>query len=703
MNGVVNLSRRSFLSKSGALGGFILGVQWWPAVEAASNGDAAVFRPDAFIRIGSDDSITIVVGRSEMGQGVFTSLPMLIAEELDADWNRVSVEAAPVAPAYDNPVFKMQGTGGSCSVTSSWEPLRKAGASARAMLIEAAAAEWGVAVDECDTGNSRVHHRASGRNLSFGQLAPRASQLEPPAAVTLKDPSRYRLIGQPLPRLDIPDKTNGRARFGIDVNLPGMLTAVVLRPPVFGSTPRNVNTGKALAIAGVRHVSIIDAGVAVVAEDFWSASKGRDALEVEWQETPFATFDDASQRNQYEKLTREPGPLAAESGDAAAALQRSAKRIEAHYEFPYLTHVTMEPLNCVADVRADRCEVWVGTQFQTYDRNFAAQAAGLRPEQVQLHSMLMGGGFGRRGIPDGHFVREAVQISKAVQAPVKVIWTRSDDIRGGYYRPAYHHRVTAGLSDNGELLAWSQRVVGQSVLAGTQWAAADGIDRSSFNDPFYRLPDKRIELHTTRFAIPVWAWRSVGSTHGAFVIECFMDELAHAAGKDPLDFRRPLLDEQRRAVLELAAEKANWGSPLSAGRARGFAMHQYDSMVAQVAEVSVAGSGEIRVHRIVCAIDCGTVVNPDTVRAQMEGGIAMGLSAALHERISFERGQVRQSNFSDYPILRMNEMPQIEVYIVPSTARPRGVGEAGPPPVAPAVANAIFAATGRRIRRLPML
>jgi isoquinoline 1-oxidoreductase beta subunit len=379
--------------------------------------------------------------------------------------------------------------------------------------------------------------------------------------------------------------------------------------------------------------------------------------------------------------------------------------VEAQYEFPFLAHTTMEPLNCVADVRADRCEIWVGTQFQTKDREVAAQAAGLRVDQVELHTMLMGGGFGRRGVPDGHFVREAVQLSKAVAAPVKVIWTRSDDIHGGYYRPAYLHRVVGDVGRSGEILAWRHRVVGQSILAGTAFesmAVVDGIDRSSVFFPYYQWPRFRIELRTTQLAIPVWSWRSVGGTHNAFAIECFMDELAHAAGKDPYEFRRALLAPQQRKTLDLVAEKAGWKAKLPPGRGRGIAVYPFHSFVAQVAEVSIAGDGAFKVDRIVCAIDCGTVVNPDIVRAQMEGGIAMGLSAALYEQVTFERGRVQQSNFADYPILRIDEMPRIEVHILPSDTRPLGVGESGVPPTAPAVANAIFAASGQRIRRLPL-
>jgi isoquinoline 1-oxidoreductase beta subunit len=452
-------------------------------------------------------------------------------------------------------------------------------------------------------------------------------------------------------------------------------------------------------------VVTIDAGVAVVAENFWSAHRGREALRVVWDEGELASFNERELLRRYQELSKQPAPVTKEQGDVNVDPATVEHRIEAQYEFPFLAHTPMEPLNCVADVRPDRCEIWVGTQFQTKDREVAAEAAGMRVEQVELHTMLMGGGFGRRGVPDGHFVREAVQVSKAVAAPVKVMWTRSDDIQGGYYRPAYLHRVTGDVGHGGEIVAWRHRVVGQSILAGTAFekiAVSEGLDRSSVFYPYYEWPRHRIELRTTQLGVPVWSWRSVGATHNAFAVECFMDELAHAAGKDPYEFRRPLLSPQHRKTLDLAMEKSGWNTKLPRGRGRGIAVYPFHSFVAQVAEVSIAADGAFKVDRIVCAVDCGTVVNPDIVRAQMEGGIAMGLSAALHEQVTFERGRVQQTNFADYPILRINEMPQVEVHILPSDGRPLGVGESGVPPLAPALANAIFSATGQRIRCLPL-
>lgn len=703
MSAIINLSRREFLAAGIATASTLtLGIQLGAEAHPSS---AGAFTPNAFIRIAKDDSITIIVGRSEMGQGVHTALPMLVAEELDADWSKVRVQAAPVAREYDHPSFGLQVTGGSTSVSSSWEPLRTAGATARAMLVTAAAQTWKVDPKDCRTENGHVIHASSHKRLSYAQLIDRATTLQPPANVTLKDPRDFKLIGKQVQRLDLPEKVNGTAMFGIDVRVPGMLVALIARLPVFGAKVKSIDSTATLAIAGVRRVITIDAGVAVVAENFWSAHRGREALRVVWDEGDLASFNERELLRRYEELAKQPAPVTKEQGDVDVDPAIVEHRIEAQYEFPFLAHTPMEPLNCVADVRSDRCEIWVGTQFQTKDREVAAEAAGLRVEQVELHTMLMGGGFGRRGVPDGHFVREAVQVSKAMAAPVKVMWTRSDDIQGGYYRPAYLHRVTGDVGSNGEIVAWRHRVVGQSILAGTAFekiAVSEGLDRSSVFYPYYEWPRHRIELRTTQLGVPVWSWRSVGATHNAFAVECFMDELAHAAGKDPYEFRRPLLSPQHRKTLDLAMEKSGWNTKLPRGRGRGIAVYPFHSFVAQVAEVSIAADGAFKVDRIVCAVDCGTVVNPDIVRAQMEGGIAMGLSAALHEQVTFERGRVQQTNFADYPILRINEMPQIEVHILPSDGRPLGVGESGVPPLAPALANAIFAATGQRIRRLPL-
>jgi isoquinoline 1-oxidoreductase beta subunit len=713
MSEIRNLSRRGFLKTSAlAGGGLVLGLHL-PHLggRAQAAQEKKTFAPNAFVRVGSDESVTVVVNHSEMGQGVYTGLAMLVAEELDADWSKVRAEAAPVDPAYNHTMFGIQVTGGSTSTWTEWERLRKAGAAARAMLIAAAAETWKVEPAGCRAENGQVLQTDSKRQLSYGQLAERASRLTPPKDVTLKDPKDFKLIGKATKRLDTPDKTNGQAVFGLDVKLPGMLTAMVARSPVFGGKVKSFKADKAKAVPGVRHVVEIERGVAVVADGFWPARRGREALEITWDEGPLATLDSGEQRRQYAELAKQAGAVARKEGDAAAALGRAARKLEAAYEMPYLAHAPMEPLNCVADVRADGCDVWTGTQFQTVDRDLAAKDAGLKPEQVRVHTTLLGGGFGRRAATDSHFVREAVQVSRAVKAPVKVVWTREDDIRGGYYRPSAYHSLAAGLGADGNPVAWQHRIVCQSFIAGSPFEAAiikDGVDETSVEgakDIPYDIPNLLVEWKYVRGGVPTLWWRSVGHSHNGFAVESFLDELAHAAGKDPYEYRRALLSKKPRhkRALELAAEKAGWGKPLPEGRGRGLAVHEsFGSFVAQVAEVTVSKEGKPRVHRVVCAIDCGPVVNPDGVRAQMESGVVFGLTAALYGEITFEKGRVKQRNFHDYPMLRMNEMPVVEAHIVPSTDKMGGVGETGVPPIAPAVANAIFAVTGKRIRRLPI-
>ncbi|WP_165220526.1 xanthine dehydrogenase family protein molybdopterin-binding subunit [Aquisphaera insulae] len=712
MSEIVNVSRRDFL-RTGLLagGGLVLGLHL-PSLAPARPPEAREepFALNAFVRIGPDDSVTVLVNHSEMGQGPYTSVPMLVAEELDADWSKVRFAAAPVAAVYNHTVYGVQMTGGSTSTWTEWERVRKAGAAARAMLIAAAAAEWGVEPATCGTEPGRVVHAASGRRIPYGRLAEKAADLKPPEHFALKDPKDFRIVGRSTHRLDTPDKVNGGAVFGLDVQLPGMLVALVARPPVLGGKVKSFNADRARAVPGVRHVLQIPRGIAVVADGFWPAKKGREALEVDWDDGPLSGLDSRAQLEHYAELAKQPGVAARKVGDAAEALRKADRTFEAEYDLPYLAHAPMEPLNCVADVRADRCEVWVGTQFQTGDRDAAAQESGLKPEQVTLHTTLLGGGFGRRAVLDGHFVREAVQISRAVGAPVKVIWTREDDTRGGYYRPRAYHAVRAALDASGAPAAWEHHVVVQSFLVGTPFAMLikDGVDMTAVEgaaDLPYAIPNIRVDWHQAPEGVPTQWWRSVGHSHTAFVVETLIDELAHAAGKDPLEFRRGLLGEHPRVrrVLEFVAEKAGWGRPTPPGRGRGIAVHEsFGSYAAHVAEVSVSEAGKVRVHRVVAAIDCGPVVNPDTILAQLEGGTAFGLTAALHGEISFENGRVKQRNFHDYPLLRMHEMPVVEPYIVPSTDRMGGVGEPGVPSVAPALANAIFAACGKRLRRLPI-
>jgi isoquinoline 1-oxidoreductase beta subunit len=707
---VVNLSRRGFL-KVGALagGGLILGFRFGGTARA-QDAAQATFAPNAFVRIAADGAVTVIANHSEMGQGVYTSLPMVLAEELDADWEKVRVEAAPVDPAYNHTAFGIQMTGGSTSTWSEWERLRTCGATARAMLVAAAAQQWGVEPASCRTENGEVIHDETGKRATYGSLADAAGKLDPPADVKLKDPKDFKLIGKPLKRLDTPGKTNGTAIFGIDVSLPGMLVAVVARPPVFLGTLRSFDATKAKAVPGVRHVVEISRGVAVVADGFWHAKLGRDALDVTWDDGPLRSLDTATQGEEYAKLATTPGAVARDDGDAEAALAKAETTLEAVYELPYLAHAPMEPLNAVADVRQDGCDVWVGTQFQTGDRAAAAQITGLEPENVHLHTTLLGGGFGRRAVIDAHFVREAVEISKAISKPVKVIWTREDDVRGGFYRPRAYHALKAGLDAKKQPVAWHQRLVCQSFMTGTPFEAfivKDGVDGTAVegaNDMPYAFPNLRVEWHEAPQGVPTLWWRSVGHSHTAFAVECFLDELAHAAGKDPLAFRLELLKDAPRPsrVLSAAAERGGWGEPIGPGRARGLAVHaSFGSFLAQVAEVSVGEDGRIRVHKVTCAIDCGPIVNPDTIRAQMEGAIVFGLSAALYGEITFKDGRVRQRNFHDYKMLRIHESPEVEVVIVESTDSMGGVGEPGVPPVAPAVGNAIFALTGKRLRSLP--
>lgn len=706
-------SRRHFLKTTAAGAGCLVVSFFVPGanrlLQAAAAADGPPFKPNAFLRITADDRITVLLAHSEMGQGIWTALPMLIAEELDADWNRITVEHGPAGPDYFAVGAPMQFTGGSSSTRSEFERYRRAGATARALLVEAAAKKFGVKANACRTENGRVI--AGDKSARYGELVDAAAALKAPKTVALKDPKDWKLIGKPTKRLDSPEKIDGRAKFGMDVQFEGLLTAVVARSPVFGGTVSSFDATATKQIPGVRDVVQVPSGVAVVADHFWAAKRGRDLLQVEWNLGPNEGLDSATLREEYTKYASDGGTVAAQAGDAAAAFGNTSNRIEADYAVPYLAHAPMEPLNCAVKIGADACEIWTGTQFQTLDQAVAARITGLKPEQVTIHTLFLGGGFGRRATPTSDFVSEAVEVAKAAKKPVKTVWTREDDIRGGYYRPAFVHRVAVGLDSAGKPVAWQHRIVGQSILANSPFASMikDGIDATSVegvaDSPYVKdVPDHRVELHSPEVGVPVLWLRSVGHTHTAFVMESVIDELAKAAGQDPLVYRRDLLQKHARhlGVLELAAEKAGWATPLPKGRARGIAVHEsFGSYAAQVAEVSIV-DGAIRVHRVVCAIDCGIAVNPAGITAQMESGIVFGLSAALYGRIDLTKGRVQQSNYHDYRVLRMNEMPQIDVHIVASTANPGGIGEVGVPPVAPAVANALFALTGERQRELPL-
>ena len=701
------LSRREFLATAAAAGSFILAFR----VGGVSAADPAGtdFTPNAFIRIGRDNVVTIIVNKAEMGQGINTALPMLIAEELEVDLRRVKVEAAPVDAAYAHPQAGIQFTGGSQSVAMEWDRLRKAGAAAREMLLAAAAQVWAVDRASLRAENGRVFG-PRGRTLTYGQLVDRARTQPVPSDPPLKDPSQFKIIGKPTRRLDSREKVTGTATFGLDASVPGMLIAVVARPPVFGAIVKSVDDAGAKAVRGVKQVVAVPSGVAVVADSFWSARKGRDALVVEWNEGPGATIDTDALEAEYDRLARTPGAPALRRGDADAALAGAARRVSAQYDMPYLAHAPMEPLNCLVSLGPDRCEIWTGTQFQTVDQANAARAAGLKPEQVAIHTMFLGGGFGRRAVPGSDFIVEAVHVAKAAGAPVKTIWTREDDIRGGYYRPMWHSSLSAGLDAAGKPVAWKHTIVGQSIVENTPFAGEikNGVDGTSVEGAanlVYEVPNAAVDLHSPRSPVPVLWWRSVGHTHTGFVVESFIDELAHAAGQDSYAYRRELLAGKARhlGVLELAAQKAGWGTPLPAGRARGIAVHaSFGSFCAQVGEVSIQDRA-ITVHRVVCAVDCGRAINPETIRAQMEGGIVFGLSAALYGQITMKLGRVQQSNFHDYPVLRLSSMPVVEVHIVPSTAPPSGIGEPGTPLMAAVLGNALFALTGQRVRSLPLV
>jgi isoquinoline 1-oxidoreductase beta subunit len=703
------MSRRDFLKSGAALGGGLVIACHLPSLGCAWGADPAAFSPNAFLRISGDGRTTVIVGKAEMGQGVYTSLPMLVAEELDCDWHKIRVEASPVAPVYNHTTFGMMVTGGSSSVWSEWERLSMAGASARLMLVQAAAKSWRVSPASCRTENGVVLGPA-GKRLSYGELAARAAKLPVPKDVRLKDPKDYRLLGKPVRRTDSAAKTAGTAIFGIDVQAPGMLTALIVRPPVFGATLKSMDATKSKKIAGVRQVLAIPAGVAVVADGFWQAKKGREQLELVWDEGQGSRLSTPGMREEYARLAATPGLTARREGDAEAALSGAAKLLKAEYEVPYLAHSPMETLNCFVDLKPDSCLIRTGSQFQTVDRSAAAKAAGLKPEQVTLETTLLGGGFGRRANPASDFVIEAVQLARVLRQPVKVIWTREDDIKGGFYRPMWYDRISAGLAD-GKLTSWRHTIVGQSIIAGTAFEpmlVKNGIDDTSVEgaaDLPYPVANLLVDLHSTRNSVPTLWWRSVGHSHTSFVVESFLDEVAHALGKDPYRYRQELLAGHPRhlGVLNEAARLADWDKPLPAGHGRGIAVHEsFKSFVAQVAEVSLDESGSLRVHRVCCAIDCGRMVNPDIIAAQIESGVAFGLSAALYGAITLKDGRVEQSNFDSYPMLRLDAMPRVEVHIVKSAEKPGGVGETGVPPVAPAVANALFAATGARVRTLPM-
>ena len=708
------ISRREFVGTSA---GLVIAFHLPPRARAAST--AADFSPNAWLRVSADGLVTLTVDKSEMGQGSQTGLAMMLAEELEADWSQVRLGPVPENPAGWS---RRMSTGGSTAIRTSWEPLRKAGAAAREMLIDAAAATWKVDRAACQAERGAVVHASSKRRLTYGKLVAKAAQLPVPKDPPLKDPKDFRLLGTRTPRLDTPAKVDGSAVFGIDVKVPGMLIASIERCPVFGGTLKSYDATKAKAVPGVRAVVALDpspwtgttgawaagcaAGVAVVADTYWQAVTGRRVLEIQWDEGDAASLDSDGIRAEFVKRAEQPGVEARKDGDAAATLAAAAKRVEAVYEVPFLHHATMEPMTCTAHVRSDGCDIWVPTQNQTRAQEVAAELTGLPKEQVRVHTTFLGGGFGRRLEPD--FVSEAVRVSKAAGAPVKVIWSREDDVQHGFYRPATYNRFAAALDAAGNPVAWTHRIVAPPILLKFG-PLEKGIDRTlidgAANLP-YAIPNVLVDqVAVDLLPVPRGFWRSVGISQNAFVTECFFDEVAVASGKDPYELRRQLLADKPRHLrtLELAAQKAGWGTPLPAGRGRGIALAEWaPTTCAQVAEVSVRSDGSVRVHRVVCAVDCGPTVNVGQIEAQLQGGIVYGLTAALYGEITLERGRVKQSNFTDYPMLHIEEMPVVEVHVVPSDDKQGGIGEPSVGPVAPAVCNAIFAATGKRVRKLPI-
>jgi isoquinoline 1-oxidoreductase subunit beta len=713
-------TRRDFLKNAGTVGAIALtiGFEWSGstrrALAAAGTVSATTFTPNAFLRVGSDDSVTVIAKHVEMGQGAYTGIATVVAEELDAGWAQVRVESAPAdAKRYANLAFgTMQGTGGSSAMANSWTQLREAGGKARAMLLAAAAKNWKVPVTELTVEQGVVYHAAGKRQARFGTLVATAATLPIPETVKLKDPKDFKLIGHRAPRVDAPAKSDGTAQFALDVALPGMLVALLKRPPLFGATVKSFDGTAAGAVPGVVKVVQVPRGVAVVAKNFWAAKQGRDALKIEWDDSKAEKRSSVALMDEYKRLADQPGLPARMDGDAAKAIQSAARKVSAGYEFPYLAHAPMEPLDAVVKLSANSCEIWAGDQFQTVDQANAAHTAGLDPQQVSIHTLYAGGSFGRRANMGSDYIVEAVSIAKAYGAdgtPIKLQWTREDDIHGGLYRPMYFHKLEAGLNADGQLTGWRHVIVGQSIVADTPFAALikDGIDATSVEGAAniaYTIPNVAVDLSTTKTGVSVLWWRVVGSSHTAYAVEAFIDEVAHAAGQDGFTFRRKLLDQSPRmkAVLELAADKAGWGTPLPPGKGRGIAVAEaFKTFVAQVAEVSVDKDGHVKVDRVVCAVDCGTPINPDIIAAQMEGGIGFGLGAVLYGAVTLKDGRVEQDNFNGYRVLRINEMPKVEVHIVPSTAAPTGVGEPGVAPLGPAVANAIFAATGKRNYVLP--
>jgi isoquinoline 1-oxidoreductase beta subunit len=711
IGGASAISRRVFLKTGVATGGaLVLGFGVPPYVDDATAAGSSSFTPNAFIRIDTDGSVTLTMPYVEMGQGAYTSISMLISEELEVALSQVRLEHAPPnEKLYGNPALGgIQATGNSNATRAAWVPLRQAGASARVMLITAAAKRWKVDPSSCHADRGEVVHQASAQRIKYGALVGAAARLPVPEKVGLKLPEEFKLIGRPAKRLDAPSKVNGTAVYGIDARPPGVKVATLAQSPVFGGRLKSVDAAAATGIKGVRQIVQLEDAVAVVADHMGAAKKGLAALIIEWDNGPNAKLSTQDIARDLEKGTLSPGAVAQDVGDAVKAMAGAVTKIESIYQVPFLAHATMEPMNCTVEVRKDSCEVWVGNQALARAQATAAKTTGLPLDKVVVHNHLIGGGFGRRLEIDG--ITRAVQIAMHVEGPVKVVWTREEDIQHDMYRPYFFDRISAGLDQAGRPVAWIHRFAGSSILA--RWlppAFKSGLDGDTIEGAIhlsYSLPNVRVEyLRLEPPGIPTAFWRSVGPSHNVFVVESFMDELAAAAKSDPVDYRRALLETAPRAkaVLELAAEKAGWGRPLPQGLGRGVSTQfVFGTYMAQVAEVEVSKSGEVRVRRVVCALDCGSVVNPDTVEAQVQGAVMFGISAALYGKITLKDGRVEQTNFNSYRVLRMNEAPAVEVYLVQNTEPPGGMGEPGTSAIVPAVTNAIFAATGKRLRKLPV-
>lgn len=702
MNTVQGLSRRLFLIRSAQAGaGLTLGMSISGQLLAA--GEATDFEPNAFVTIHPDNTVVITIKHLEMGQGTYTGLATIVAEELDADWSQIKAVAAPAnTKKYANLAMGLQLTGGSTAIANSYTQMREAGATAKAMLLAAAGERWKQPVSSLTVKSGKVIHAASGRQASFGDLAAAAAKQPMPKKITLKNPSEFVLIGKAkLSRKDS-GKTDGTAIFTQDVQLPDMLTAVVAHPPLFGATLKSVDTSQAKALPGVKAVVKIPSGVAVLADSFWQAKKGRDALKLQWEGGSERSSDDIIA--DYKKLADTPGLSAAKKGSVAPALASGKHVLEAEFEFPFLAHAAMEPMNCALQKGSKGVEMWYGCQGQSWDQQNVAKVFGIAAEQVTINTLYAGGSFGRRATVGSDYPVELAEIVKAWggSAPVKLVWTREDDTLSGYYRPMYVHKLTAALDASGELSAWQQRIVGQSIMGAGKSVDHTSVEGAS-NLP-YAIPNLSVESHNTQEAVPISWWRSVGSTHTAYAVETFIDELAHKAERDPVEFRLALLKNEPRyaGVLKLAAEKAQWAKSLPEGHFHGVALHKsFGTYVAQVAEIAAQKDGKFKVVKVTCAVDCGVAINPDVIAAQMEGGIGFGLSPLMFSEITLKDGKPQQRNFDAYKVLRMRHMPEVSVHIVPSAEAPTGVGEPGTPVIAPAVANALFAATGTRLRKLP--